>query len=240
MKALRIDASDAHGRAPVMSVTGLVEHGDERGRLLGFPTINVPVGASIEEGVYGGLIRIGFPEGAQTFVAAVSVGRRETYYKEAGELLLEAFVLDFSREVYGLEVTVQLHRFIRGQRQFAGTDALVRHLRRDVEAVRRWAVAEGYRKLLADAGGAESRSGRWGPVQRRQPRDHEELSRARDERRLALIRRAVQAAPSPESVDHGYVAEWTGLPLPFVQHLFPTAEELLALAADGDSDGRPA
>lgn len=211
------------------TVRGTVQSGDQRGRLLGFPTINLSVSSSIAEGVYAGLVHIEFDEGARSFVTAVSVGRRETYYKESGELLLEAHVLDFAEDVYGRQVRVELHRLLRGQRSFSGTDALVRRLRRDVASVRSWARNEGHGGLLGPDVPVEPRAGRWNPNRRRTPRDREQMVREREARRFALIRQAVVAAESPEQVDHHYVAEWTGLSVHYVEWQHPTLESLRAL-----------
>ena len=124
---------------PVLEVRGVVEHGDERGRTLGFPTANVAVPEhGLRDGVWAGTVRVG-PDGAE-HVAAVSVGHRPTYYGRDGARLLEAHLLDFSGDLYGREVVVSLHVRLRPQRRFSGSADLVQQLRRDVADTRAWAA----------------------------------------------------------------------------------------------------
>jgi len=108
--------------------------GDRRGRKLGFPTANVRMGPEVElpDGVYAGVVEL---EDGTRYAAALSVGRRPTYY-EAGERLLEAYLLDFDRDIYGEKIRVEIGELLRGQRVYQSEDELVAQIRDDVEAVR--------------------------------------------------------------------------------------------------------
>jgi len=128
-------AADLLGRPH--EVRGEVEMGDRRGRELGFPTANVGVPARLclpADGIYAG-----------TFVdhyeverpAALSLGRRPTFYDDAEMSLLEAFVLDFDGDLYGQQVKVRFVERLRGEERFDSVDELVRQMERDVEATRR-------------------------------------------------------------------------------------------------------
>nr|WP_246314696.1 riboflavin kinase [Kineococcus aurantiacus] len=120
---------------------GVVEHGDARGRLLGFPTANVTItGTGPADGVWAGTVQVDPGQDGPVHVAAVSVGRRPTYYAD-GERLLEAFLLDVTLDLYDHEVLVTLHRHLRPQLAFAGSDELVEQMHRDVAATREWAAA---------------------------------------------------------------------------------------------------
>jgi riboflavin kinase/FMN adenylyltransferase len=116
------------------TLRGTVVAGDGRGRSLGFPTANLAVeeGAVPPEGVYAGWVR---REG-EVLPAAVSVGRRPTYYGEDGEALVEVHVLDFSGDLYGERVEVELAARLRGQERFSSTAELVAAIAGDVAAVR--------------------------------------------------------------------------------------------------------
>jgi len=118
----------------VSSVEGIVVVGDRRGRKLGFPTANLRVGAHIElaDGVYSGVVEL---EDGTTHAAAVSVGRRPTYY-EAGERILEAYLLGFDGDLYGKKIKVVLGPLLRGQRVYLTEAELIQQMRSDVEAVR--------------------------------------------------------------------------------------------------------
>ncbi len=115
---------------------GKVVHGDQRGRLLGFPTANVEVPNKIclpADGVYAGTyVR---PDG-QRHACAINLGRRPTFYEHADHSLLEAHLLDFSDELYGEAAHVQFSHFLRSERKFDGIDALVTQLKHDIEHAR--------------------------------------------------------------------------------------------------------
>ncbi|MHB1711854.1 MAG: bifunctional riboflavin kinase/FAD synthetase [Acidimicrobiales bacterium] len=116
---------------------GPVVHGDNRGGAeLGFPTANVEVPSSIAipaTGIYAGWYQR--PDGTR-FPAAVSVGRRPTFYGAEGELLVEAFLLDFSGDLYDEEARVSFVGRLRDEVVFGSVDELVDQMGRDVAAVR--------------------------------------------------------------------------------------------------------
>ena len=124
---------------------GTVEHGDRRGRELGFPTANVAVPAQVclpADGVYGGTFR-----GADGVVrlAAISLGTRPTFYDETGMLLLEAHVLDFDGDLYGQPAAVR----VRGPHPGPGAVRLDRRPGRADGGRRRGDPAPGRRSLAA-------------------------------------------------------------------------------------------
>lgn len=134
MTATLTDGAVADG---ALAVTGVVSHGDQRGRELGFPTANLLLAddAPVEDGVWAAEVRVG----AERYVAAVSLGRRPTFYAAGGVRLLEAHLLDFAGDLYDQRMTVTLHELLRPQRRFGSMAALMRQMRRDVEGVRQWA-----------------------------------------------------------------------------------------------------
>jgi riboflavin kinase/FMN adenylyltransferase len=115
-----------------MYIRGVVEHGDERGRTLGFPTANLAVAPGMiqpQDGVFAGFVHL---DDGSSFDGAISVGRRTTFYGEAGVRLVEAHLLDFSDDLYGRVIVVELVEWLRGQVKFAGVDHLIDQLARDV------------------------------------------------------------------------------------------------------------
>lgn len=117
-------------------VRGTVADGDKRGRLLGFPTANVSVSDEIAlpaDGVYAGwYIR---PDGIRR-PAAISLGRRPTYYQEARLSLLEAYLLDFDCDLYGEPARVEFVAHLRDQARFESSQALIDQIDRDVVTTR--------------------------------------------------------------------------------------------------------
>lgn len=124
------------------TLEGVVVRGDGRGRQMGFPTANVETQGPLElpdDGVYAGSVEL--PDGSR-HAAAISVGRRPTYYED-GELLLEAHLLDFDGDLYGQLVRVEIGTLVRGQLRFTSTQDLVAQIRSDVAAVRSSTVTLG-------------------------------------------------------------------------------------------------
>ncbi|MGH9000219.1 MAG: bifunctional riboflavin kinase/FAD synthetase, partial [Acidimicrobiia bacterium] len=119
-------------------VRGRVAEGDRRGgSQLGFPTANVMLDPDVclpAIGIYAGTLVSS--DGTER-PAAVSLGRRPTFYDESGPLLLEAYVLEFSGDLYGQEVAVRFAAYIRPEERFDSAEALVAAMHRDVDAVRR-------------------------------------------------------------------------------------------------------
>ena len=118
-------------------VRGVVERGDQRGaEHLGMPTANLTVPERIclpADGVYAGTF---VAEDGVERPAAISVGTRPTFYED-GDVLVEAYVLDFDGALYGQRVKVRFREWVRGQERFDSTDALVEQMNADVEATRR-------------------------------------------------------------------------------------------------------
>ena len=113
-------AAQELGRA--WAVRGPVTHGDARGRTIGFPTANVPLGHHLEpaRGVYAVTARMA--DG--TLIPGVAnIGRRPTV-AEGAISRVEAHLFDWSGDLYGQEVAIALHAFLRAERKFASFDEL--------------------------------------------------------------------------------------------------------------------
>lgn len=112
------------------SISGIVAHGNERGRLLGYPTANlelvdahvaIPLGgvyavrAYIDGGVYGGMANIG----------------KNPTFGDVEKPRLETNIFGFSGDIYGKTLTIEFVQRIRGEVKFAGIDALKEQLAQD-------------------------------------------------------------------------------------------------------------
>lgn len=112
---------------------GPVVQGDQRGRLLGFPTANVEVSNLVclpADGVYAGWYER--PNG-DIHPCAMNLGRRPTFYAHADSSLLEAHLIDFQGDLYGEHARVEFTHFLRNQRKFYGIDALKAQLKHDID-----------------------------------------------------------------------------------------------------------
>ena len=118
-------------------VRGIVQHGDRRGRDLGFPTANVGVPAEIllpADGISAGWYQ---REDGAVHPAAISLGRRPTFYDDADLSMLEAYLLDYDGpDFYDERARVQFVHRLRDEEKFDSIDALVAQMGRDVDAAR--------------------------------------------------------------------------------------------------------
>ena len=137
----RLAAGDVRGAAEILGrvheVRGTVVEGDRRGRELGFPTANVAVLEEIclpAAGIYAGTFT--GADGVERR-AAISLGHRPTFYTDQAYLLLEAYLLDFTGDLYGQAASVGFVERIRAEERFDSVEALVAAMHRDVEAARR-------------------------------------------------------------------------------------------------------
>ena len=131
-----LDAANAMlGRAH--EVRGTVGHGDERARELGFRTANVAVPEDIclpADGIYAGwYLR---PDGVAR-PAALSLGRRPTFYERADTSLLEAHLLDFDGDLYEEPSRVRFVQRLRDELKFDSVDDLVVQMGRDCDDARK-------------------------------------------------------------------------------------------------------
>jgi riboflavin kinase/FMN adenylyltransferase len=116
------------GRYP--SLSGQVTTGAHRGRRLGFPTANLAVMAERvipADGIYAGFAWVN----GRRYPAAINIGVRPTFSET--ERAVEAYLLDFSGDLYGLDLKLELVERLRPEKRFETLDALVAQMQADVE-----------------------------------------------------------------------------------------------------------
>ena len=114
------------------TLAGVVAHGDERGRHLGYPTANlVPDTAFVTPG-HGVYAARATTSAGETYAAAVSVGVRPTFVTGRGELI-EAYLLDFSGDLYDSRLEIAVLKRLRGENRVDSVDALIAQMALDVE-----------------------------------------------------------------------------------------------------------
>jgi riboflavin kinase/FMN adenylyltransferase len=128
-------------------VSAEVVHGDKRGRELGYPTANLRLdpACGLKHGVYA--VRVGL--GERRYDGVANFGRRPMF--DQGTVLLEAFLFDFSGDLYGEVIDVAFIDWIRPELKLDSVDALVRRMDEDSALAR---------AALARAGDAFPRLGR--------------------------------------------------------------------------------
>jgi riboflavin kinase/FMN adenylyltransferase len=122
-------------------VVGTVVTGNRRGRELGYPTANLafdapvvlpPDGIYVVQATWGGDDPLS-PRESRGGVA--SLGVRPTF-ENAGERVLEVYLLDFDGDLYGQKMRVEFVRKLRDEKKFESAEALVKQMERDTMRAR--------------------------------------------------------------------------------------------------------
>ncbi len=113
-------------------VAGEVKGGHHRGTGMGYPTTNIGLspGTALAHGIYAVCVHVG----DKVYAGAAYLGTRPTF--DNGDAVLETFLLDFDGNLYGKTIELEFIGFIRGDRKFDDTDALVAQMDKDVARAR--------------------------------------------------------------------------------------------------------
>ena len=116
------------------AIEGIVQHGDKLGREIGYPTANLDMGSYLRPryGIYA--VRGRLPDG-RVVDGAANLGVRPTF--DPPKELLEPYFFDFSEDLYGQTIEVELHAHLRDEAKFDGLDALKAQMDQDCEMARR-------------------------------------------------------------------------------------------------------
>ena len=116
---------------------GAMHPGDRRGRELGFPTANVPLGDILHPsyGIYATRVQI-MEDGPDSpwLPSATNIGIRPMFALSQGQI--EAHILDFDRDIYGKTLRVRPVRRLRGEAKFDSLDALITQIAQDCAEAR--------------------------------------------------------------------------------------------------------
>jgi len=133
-----IEAGDLQKAAAMLgrpyTILGTVVRGDNLGKKIGFPTANLsahseqfpPNGVYLAEAKLDGVIHPG----------VVNLGYRPTVSSEK-ERVLEIYLLDFDRDIYGDDLELRFLRYLRPEKKFESVDALTRQIEADVNQARK-------------------------------------------------------------------------------------------------------
>nr|WP_137676947.1 bifunctional riboflavin kinase/FAD synthetase [Parerythrobacter lutipelagi] len=116
------------------AIRGIVEHGDKRGRTIGYPTANLSIEGYLRPryGIYAVTGRI--MATGQVLKGAANIGIRPQF--EPPKELLEPYFFDFSGDLYGQEIEVAFHHFLRPEAKFESLDALTEQMDKDCAKAR--------------------------------------------------------------------------------------------------------
>jgi riboflavin kinase/FMN adenylyltransferase len=122
------------------AIRSIVEHGDKRGRAIGYPTANLALGNYLRPkyGIYavtGRILATG-----ERLQGAANIGIRPQF--DPPKELLEPFFFDFSGDLYGQEIEVAFHHYLRGEAKFDSLEALIEQMDKDCAEARRLLSAQ--------------------------------------------------------------------------------------------------
>jgi riboflavin kinase/FMN adenylyltransferase len=117
------------------AIRGIVEHGDKRGRDIGYPTANLAIDKYLRPkyGVYAVTGRI--LSTGEELKGAANIGVRPQF--EPPKELLEPYFFDFSGDLYGQEIEVAFHHFLRPEARFDSLDDLITQMEKDCAEAKR-------------------------------------------------------------------------------------------------------
>ncbi len=118
------------------ALSGPVIHGDGRGRRINIPTANIHYPESKllpANGIYACRARLG----ADLFAAVVNIGFNPTFTPDKRTANVEAHILDFDRDLYGEQVTLEFIARLRDEAKFDSVDALLAQIHADIEKTRK-------------------------------------------------------------------------------------------------------
>ena len=114
-------------------VSGVVVPGKQLGRTLGIPTANIRLEEGLvvpKFGVYACRVHVD----GKDYAAVTNVGTRPTV--NGLGITVEPWILDFDGNLYGQEITLEFHRFLRPETKFGGLEALKTQINRDADTTR--------------------------------------------------------------------------------------------------------
>ena len=114
------------------NLEGVVVHGDQRGRTLGFPTANLET--EKEQLPVPGVYAVKVRHNLQEYGGVVNIGRRPTFDVEGSTI--EVYLLDFTGELYGQKLRIYFVERLRDEQKFASVEALVATIEMDVVRAR--------------------------------------------------------------------------------------------------------
>ena len=131
----RLGDADPRGAAAILGrdfeIEGRVARGEARGKSIGFPTANIPLGAYLRPalGVYAVRAAIEQENGEIWLDGVANIGVRPTFGGDG--VVLEVFLFDFDDDLYGKRLRVRLVEFLRPEKKFDGVDDLKAQIAQD-------------------------------------------------------------------------------------------------------------
>lgn len=121
---------------------GEVIQGDQRGRLLGFPTANIQsvFAVHLKNGVYKTRTQILDPKNninSVIYDSISNIGLNPTFNTEESQKKIETHIFDFNKDIYGQQIKIEFIKFIREEHKFNSKEALIKQIQSDIQEARK-------------------------------------------------------------------------------------------------------
>jgi len=128
--SFRWDGRGARHGNIFMKFTGIVKRGSGRGKALGFPTANIEAPENAGDGIYVGTVHCH----TVAYDSVIFVGAAETFGEH--ERKAEVYILDFSEDLYGQAIQVEIVKKLRDNQKFESEQALIEQMQKDEQVAR--------------------------------------------------------------------------------------------------------
>ncbi|SFD79741.1 FMN adenylyltransferase /riboflavin kinase [Lentibacillus persicus] len=118
-------------------VTGTVEEGEKRGRAIGYPTANIKVSPDAllpKIGVYA--VKVLFKN--EVYEGMASLGYNPTFTNDREKPIIEVNIFDYNNDLYGEELIVEWHKYIRDEVKFSSAEKLIEQIAQDEKEIRNY------------------------------------------------------------------------------------------------------
>ena len=118
-----------------LSIHGKVVEGEKRGRKMGYPTANLVIDKKVllpKPGIYA----VKVIHKGEKYEGMASLGTNPTFTEDKKDLSLEVNILDYNNNLYGEELELEWHKYIREEIKFRNTEDLVEQIKKDENEIR--------------------------------------------------------------------------------------------------------
>ncbi|MFD1360379.1 bifunctional riboflavin kinase/FAD synthetase [Lentibacillus salinarum] len=122
-------------------VRGIVKEGDKRGREIGYPTANLAISNDVllpRIGIYA--VKVLFKN--EVYEGMASLGYNPTFTADRDEPIVEVNIFDYNNDLYGEELVLEWHHYIRDEIKFNSAGELIRQIEEDEKQIRRYFAHE--------------------------------------------------------------------------------------------------
>ncbi|WP_010649242.1 bifunctional riboflavin kinase/FAD synthetase [Oceanobacillus massiliensis] len=134
LKAGKIDKAN-HLLGRPLKFSGIVVRGEQRGRELGYPTANLQLHEDVllpKRGVYA--VRVIYK--SEIYEGMANIGTNPTFTEDRQDLSVEVNIFDYNNDLYGEELQVEWHRYIREEEKYQSAEALIKQMALDEKMIR--------------------------------------------------------------------------------------------------------